>query len=48
MEKIAHSVLFAIHRTAMNAQVARNDRYALSICTLPFDLVPLGCGEVSE
>ena len=42
------SSLFPIHRAAVNAQVARNDRCALSFCTLSFDLVPLCRGEVSE
>ena len=42
------SLVFPMHRAAVNAQVARNDRCALSFCTLSFDLVPLWRGEVSE
>ena len=42
------SFLFPIHRAAMNAQVACDERYALSFCKLPFDLVPLCRAEVSE
>ena len=42
------SCLLAIDRAAMDAQVARNDRYALSFCTLLFNLVPLCWAEMSE
>ena len=42
------SRLLAIDRAAMDTQIARYARYALSFCTLLFNLLPLRWAEVSE